>query len=89
LRSRKICGIYNENDIIMNKWFSGSLLYIIGAVLGAIAGYFYWQQIGCSSGTCMITSKPLNSTVYGAMMGALLFGMFRKEAKKREDETVQ
>jgi hypothetical protein len=50
-----------------------------GAVIGAIAGYLYWQQIGCSPGTCMITSKPVNSTFYGALMGALLFGMFKKE----------
>lgn len=62
----------------MKKWFKNNKLYIIGAVLGAIAGYFYWQQIGCVSGTCMIISKPFNSTIYGAMMGSLLFGLFKK-----------
>ena len=51
--------------------------------LGAIGGYIYWQQIGCDSGTCAITSKPLNSTLYGAMMGALLLGMFKKEEKTK------
>lgn len=45
--------------------------YAIGTALGAIAGYLYWQQVGCASGTCMITSKPINSTVYGAIMGYL------------------
>lgn len=62
-----------------------------GAILGAIAGFLYWQQIGCSSGTCMITSKPINSTAYGALLGALLFGMFKKEDKKqviKEDENL-
>ncbi len=67
----------------MKKWFNINLLYIIGAFVGAIAGYLYWHQIGCSSGTCIITSKPLNSTVYGALMGALLFGIFKKENKKQ------
>jgi Family of unknown function (DUF6132) len=74
----------------MKKWFKNNALYLIGALVGAIAGYIYWQQIGCSSGTCMITSKPLNSTLYGAIMGALLFGMFKKERKKeivKEEET--
>lgn len=66
----------------MKKWFSSNKLYIAGAITGALAGYLYWQQIGCSSGTCMITSKPFNSTVYGAVMGALVFGLFRKENKK-------
>jgi hypothetical protein len=63
----------------MKKWFNKQMLYIIGAILGAIAGYLYWQQVGCDSGTCAITSKPLNSTLYGAMMGALMFGLFKKE----------
>ena len=66
----------------MKKWFNKNKLYVIGAALGAIAGYFYWQQIGCVSGTCMITSKPFNSTLYGALMGALVFGIFKKEQKK-------
>ena len=67
----------------MKKWFNKNKLYLVGAVIGAIAGYLYWQQVGCASGTCIITSKPLNSTVYGALMGALLFGMFRKQNKKQ------
>lgn len=71
----------------MKKWFNNNLLYITGALLGAVAGYFYWQQIGCSSGTCAITSKPLNSTLYGAVMGALLLGMFKKQTKKQEEKS--
>lgn len=66
----------------MKKWFNNNKLYLIGAFIGAIAGYIYWQQIGCSSGTCIITSKPFSSTVYGALMGSLIFGLFKKENKK-------
>jgi hypothetical protein len=65
----------------MKKWLNNNKLYLIGSLLGAIGGYLYWQQIGCITGTCAITSKPLNSTLYGAMMGALLLGMFKKEVK--------
>ena len=68
--------------LLMKKWFKNNALYLIGAAVGAIAGYFYWQQVGCESGTCMITSKPVNSTLYGAIMGLLLFGLFKKEKKK-------
>ena len=45
---------------------------IIGVFIGAIAGLAYWHFIGCASGTCAITSVWYRSTLYGAMMGALL-----------------
>jgi hypothetical protein len=54
----------------------------IGVIVGAIAGYLYYFYVGCASGTCAITSKPLNSTLYGAVMGGLIFNMFIKSPKK-------
>lgn len=54
----------------------------IGIVVGAIAGYLYYFYVGCASGTCAITSKPLNSTLYGALIGGLVFNMFVKSPKK-------
>ncbi len=54
----------------------------IGIAIGAVAGYAYYFYVGCASGTCAITSKPLNSTLYGALMGGLLFNMFVKDTKK-------
>ncbi len=47
----------------MKNWISENKLYIIGALLGAIGGFLYWKFVGCSAGTCAITSKPLNSTL--------------------------
>jgi uncharacterized membrane protein YeaQ/YmgE (transglycosylase-associated protein family) len=58
------------------------ILIVIGVLVGSIAGYFYWQQVGCASGNCAITSNPVNSTLYGALMGGLLFSMFKKEKTK-------
>ena len=54
----------------------------IGIVVGAIAGYLYYYYIGCASGSCSITSKPLNSSLYGALLGGLIFNMFVKSPKK-------
>jgi uncharacterized membrane protein YpjA len=68
----------------MKKFLNKNWLYLVGAFVGAIAGYIYYKQIGCSTGTCMITSKPLNSTVYFAVMGALVFGMFKKETHAQQ-----
>lgn len=58
------------------------LLTAIGVLVGALGGYIYYAEIGCFSGTCMITSKPVNSTLYGAVMGGLFFTMFIKSSKK-------
>lgn len=57
-------------------------LTIIGIVVGAIGGYLYYHYVGCNSGTCAITSKPLNSTLYGSFMGGLIFNLFKKEKAK-------
>jgi hypothetical protein len=74
----------------MNKWLINNKFIIIGVLLGAIAGFLYWKQIGCTSGTCLITSKWHNSTAYGAVMGGLLFSMFKKsplaDTKMKEKE---
>ncbi len=59
-------------------------LTIIGIILGAIGGYLYYSLVGCSTGTCPITSKPLNSTLYGAVMGGLVLNILKKEKPKTE-----
>jgi xanthine/uracil permease len=63
-------------------FFKKRFITLIGILIGAIAGYLYWQQIGCASGTCLITSKPVNSSLYGALMGGLLFSIFEKRKKE-------
>ncbi|WP_027067564.1 MULTISPECIES: DUF6132 family protein [Maribacter] len=59
----------------------GIFLTTIGVVIGAITGYLYYAEIGCLSGTCAITSKPINSTLYGGLMGGLLVNIFIKSPK--------
>lgn len=51
---------------------------LIGVVAGAIGGYLYYHFIGCASGNCAITSNPVNSTLYGAVMGGLAANTFQK-----------
>jgi phage shock protein E len=68
------------------KYLIKNKLIVIGAIIGAIGGYLYYHFIGCASGSCAITSKPFNSTVYGALMGALFFNLFQKEPIKKELE---
>lgn len=57
-------------------------MYLLGAFIGAIGGFLYWKYVGCNSGTCAITSSPRNSTLYFAIMGAFLLGMFKKDRQE-------
>ena len=69
----------------ISSWIKKHRLTLIGIPLGAIGGFLYWNFIGCSSGTCPITSSPLNSTLYGMLMGGLL-GSSIKSKKVKESE---
>jgi hypothetical protein len=48
---------------------------IVAIVIGAALGYAYYRFVGCASGTCPITSNPFISTIYGAILGALIVGI--------------
>ena len=70
----------------MKNW----MIWGLGLVIGATGGYLYWYFVGCMSGSCAITSSPLNSTLYGGLMGGLLINTFipskRKDTKNTEAE---
>lgn len=68
----------------MKKWVLDYKLYIIGATVGGVAGYLYWKYVGCVTGTCAITSKPINSTLYFAFFGAVLLSFFKKEKTDKQ-----
>jgi len=61
---------------------------LIGVALGATAGWCYWYVIGCASGSCAITSSPVNSSLYGAFTGGILGSMFNKSSKKENKKEV-
>ncbi len=58
---------------------------LAGIAVGAVGGFLYYYYIGCASGTCAITSKPINSTIYGAVMGGLLFSIIKKDNTKQDE----
>ncbi len=64
---------------------------IIFTCIGAVVGYVYWFKIGCSSGTCPITSQWHNTMIYGALMGYLVGEIVKDlffKPKKKNDEQV-
>lgn len=56
------------------KW----LLPVLFTVGGAGAGLLYYRFFGCTTG-CMITSSPIGTMLYMALIGWLLSGLFRRE----------
>ncbi|MEO8763472.1 MAG: DUF6132 family protein [Ginsengibacter sp.] len=64
-------------------------LTLIGVIIATL-GELYYYFVGCASGACAITPKPVNSTLYGALMGGLIFNILKNErpglsiSKKKE-----
>jgi hypothetical protein len=72
----------------MKKWLVRNKLYLAGAVVGAVAGFLYWKFVGCVTGTCAITSNPIRSTLYFAVVGALLFSLFQQQPKAHDTKNL-
>ena len=74
----------------MEKLFHRPLLRYAAKVLAAAAvglagGYLYYRLVGCANGTCAIASDPVNSTLYGGVIGLILgfgFVSFPKKTVK-------
>lgn len=56
----------------IKKWLRPAL-FILG---GGLVGLAYYYFVGCSTGSCVITSSPLTSMAYMAVVGWLLSGAF-------------
>lgn len=50
------------------------LYLFLGALAGGLVGFLYYRIIGCRTGACLLTSKPLPAILYGAFIGATLGG---------------
>ena len=69
---------------MVKAFFKKNWLTFAGLAIVAIGGFLYWKYVGCTTGTCPITSSPVNSTLWGALIGGLLFNLFKtgSESKK-------
>lgn len=61
-------------------------------ILGAAGGYLYYSFIGCN-GSCAITGSPVNSTLYGSLIGLVLTDwkqiklLFNNKSRNERDQT--
>jgi hypothetical protein len=58
-----------QSDIVVAlNW----LWHVSPVLFGAAGGYLFYRFVGCKSGACPITRNVWLSTLYGALLGAML-----------------
>jgi len=68
--------------MINNKW--KLIIRILASLAGIGAGYLYYIEIGCRSGTCPITSNPWLSMLWGGLAAYLIIDIFLPRNKKQK-----
>ena len=58
----------------MKKELSGLIRPAVFIIIGALVGYIYYLMVGYESGTCVISSSPINSMAYFGFLGLLMSG---------------
>ena len=61
---------------------------IVGTLVGAAAGYAYYYYIGCITGTCPIQTNPWLSTLFGGLIGFLIFSEVSKYISGGNDNSA-
>ena len=56
---------------------------IAAFLVGAAGGIAYYHFIGCRTGACPLQSNPLFSTIWGGLLGVLIFDAIREAIRKR------
>lgn len=51
---------------------AGAIRAVIGAGVGAAAGWAMYRFVGCRTGACPLTANPWVAMVWWGVMGALL-----------------
>ena len=63
-----------------------SILRVIALPLvGSAGGWLYYRYVGCTTGTCAVTSSLWLSTGFGYILGSLLYPVLWPGRGKRQD----
>ena len=72
-----ILWLNKEKELIfMKASLKNWLIPLLFTVGGALVGLAYYYFVGCATGSCAITSNPINSMLYMGLMGWLLSVVF-------------
>jgi hypothetical protein len=59
----------NIKEFLRSRYFWKPFL---GILTGGTAGFLYYHFIGCSSGSCLITSHSYSTIIFGGLAGYLI-----------------
>jgi hypothetical protein len=65
---------------ILKNWIAGILI-----MAGISGGFLYWRFVGCTSGSCPITSNWHASSLMGGLLGYLTGDSINDFIKKRKN----
>ena len=54
-------------------------------LVGSAGGWLYYRYVGCTTGTCAVTSSLWLSTGFGYILGSLLYTVLWPGRGKRQD----
>ena len=60
---------------------SATLRTIIGALLGAAAGFALYKAVGCRTGACPLYSNPYLPVIIWGVVGAIIARSMKKSGK--------
>jgi len=73
----------------MNDFITKHKFGLIIIIPGIIAGFLYWKFVGCTSGTCPITSNWHSMVLFGALIGYFIGDsiddIIKKKKEKKDD----
>ncbi len=70
----------------MLNWIKKRRISFIFMFLGGLSGFLYWKFIGCTTGTCPITSNWYTMFPYGLIMGWLVGDLIASYTAKKSKE---
>lgn len=72
-KQKDISVVENKEYISLWKKLASKNLYrmLFGGIVGAGLGALYWNFIGCSGGSCPLTSDPYKTIIIFSFMGAM------------------
>jgi ABC-type uncharacterized transport system permease subunit len=53
-----------------------------GLIIGGMVGFIYYWFVGCRTGNCIISGNPVNSVLYGSLLGLIWSIPLKKRNQK-------